>query len=177
MTKILGSSEWGIWWRAREAQWKLIPLAFLSVDWPYKLLAGSNGLITACYERQRSNWALYLVIWHHADTRPGQHTWEQRLVCTLTPTHTGQTIKKSTCNNTHDETNKTEVHLLKCELWSSKGSWGDFRGRKPDLFWHVAVKVANNLPHAMTKTLSSRSKISPHAHPVTMTSLLYLLDC
>lgn len=44
------------------AQGKLIPLAILLVDWTYKLLAGSNDLITACYHRQRGNLTLYLAI-------------------------------------------------------------------------------------------------------------------
>lgn len=55
------------------------PTAFLSLHWSYKLLAGSNDLITASYQRQRGNWDLYLVIWCCADTGAGQHTWERRL--------------------------------------------------------------------------------------------------
>lgn len=44
------------------------------------------------------------------------NTPENRGLCAHSHPHTGQTIKKSTCNNTHAETNKTEAHLLTCEL-------------------------------------------------------------
>lgn len=87
--KIWGTSEWGVRRKARRARCKLIPSAFLSVDWPYKLLPGSNGLITACYQRQRGNWTLYLVIWYCSDTGAGQHTWQRR----LTHTHTHRSCK------------------------------------------------------------------------------------
>lgn len=70
----------------RQVRCKPIPSAILSLDWLYKLLAGSNGLITACYQRQRGNWALYLVIRYCTDTGVGQHTWERSPISTHTHT-------------------------------------------------------------------------------------------
>lgn len=82
--KTWGPPVWGVRRRTRRAQCKLIPMAFLSVDWPYKLLPGSNGLITACYQRQRGNRTLYLVTRYCTDTGAGQHTWEWTLTRTYT---------------------------------------------------------------------------------------------
>lgn len=77
---------------ARRAQRKLILSAFLPVDWPYKLLPGSNGLITACYQRLMGNRSLYLAMWYRADTG-----------ATDTPEH-GRSSAAQTHARTHSHT-------------------------------------------------------------------------
>lgn len=145
--KILGSCEQEVRRRASRAQCKPIPPAFLSVDWSYKLLAGSNGLITACYQRHRGNWTLYLVIWYSTDTGAGRHTWEPRTIHTLTHTYVIQL---------HSETLKSfwelmteHVHTLMHAMFPLSDLWG---------FSHNSYKNRNkqsiNQSHLITNTVT-----------------------